>query len=333
MREPESPSVETRIVGLASRQHGVVTRAQLLGAGLTASGVDSRVRSRRLRPVHRGIYLHGALVGPLEPRRAREMAAVLACGSGAVVSHGSAASMWGLVHGDRTGSVDVTIPGADRGRRPGIRPHRVAALPAAEVAAVDGVPVTAPARTLVDLAPRVRPRALEQALARALRRDLLRLEDVAAALNRRPRAWGALRLRQLLDAPGGPAFTRSEAEDRFLALIRKGGLSAPEANVREHGVELDFLWRSERVAVEVDGFAFHSSRRTFELDRRRDARLAGLGLQTLRVTWNQLVEEPHAVLVRLAQVLALARTGPPQGDPSAGLGSAPRGPRAIPARR
>lgn len=300
----------TRGAALAARQHGVVTRAQLLDAGFTPDMVDGRVAAGRLRPLHRGVYLLGALVGRLEPPWAREMAAVLACGPGAVASHESAARLWELFRDvrDRTCCVHVTISGANRGRRPGIRVHRVASLPEGDTALLEGIPVTAPARTLVDLAASLTPRALEQALAEAERRQLTDLEDVMAVLERGSRVRGAPLLRRLIRSRGvGLAFTRSAAEERLLALVRKGGLPAPETNARIRGHEVDFFWRSERVVVEVDGFEFHSSRQSFESDRRRDIRLAATGLRTVRVTWRQLTEEPDAVLVRLAQILAFAR--------------------------
>lgn len=299
---------DDRIAVMVSRQHGVVTRAQLLAAGLTPAIVDHRVRAGRLRPLHRGVYLHGLLMGPLVPPWAREMAAALACGPGAAVSHENAARLWGLLPAEPgRGPVHVTIPGADRGRRPGIRPHRVASLPDDERALLEGVPLTAPARTLVDIAGRVRPRALEQALAEAERNGLADLGDVAALLERRPHVRGAAALRRLLASCREPALTRSSAEEQLLALIRSGGLPAPETNVQVGGSEVDFLWRDAGVVVEVDGFAYHSSRRNFESDRRRDARLAARGLRVIRLTWRQLVDEPQAVLVRLAQILALAR--------------------------
>ncbi|MFO8175866.1 MAG: type IV toxin-antitoxin system AbiEi family antitoxin domain-containing protein [Longimicrobiales bacterium] len=200
--------IETRIAEIASRQHGAVTRAQLLAAGITAPMVDRRLKSRRLRPLHHGVYLHGSLVGSLEPARLREMAAVLACGPGSVVSHGSAAALWGLLQGEGDRSpVHVTIPGADRGRRPGIRRHKVANLPAEDAALVEGVPVTSPARTIVDLAALARPRALEQVLAEAERRELADLEGVSAALERAPWTTGATVLRQLI--VGEPCQTGS----------------------------------------------------------------------------------------------------------------------------
>lgn len=298
-------SSEGRIAAITARQHGVVTRAQLVEVGLTPDAIDGRVRSKRLRPLHRGVYVPGSLVGPLLPPRAREMAAVLACGPGATVSHGSAASLWSITpeRGDGL-PVHVTVPG-DR-TRPGIRVHRVRTLAAEETAVLDGIPVTTPARTLLDLAAHLRARDLEQAIARAERLDLTDARELLALLERRRPRRGVRLLRSLIGEGGRPALTRSAAEERFLGLTRQGKLPVPEANARVAGFEVDFLWRSEAVAVEVDGFAYHSSRRTFESDRQRDAELAARGIQVVRVTWRQITGEPHAVLVRLARTLALA---------------------------
>ncbi len=294
----------------ARRQHGVVSRAQLLGAGLAGGAIDALVRRSRLRPVHRGVYLLGALAGPLEPPRAPEMAALLACGRDAVVSHRSAAGLWGLLPPPPgRAPVDVLIPGRDRSRHRGLRARRVVDLSREDVTIREGIPVTTAARTLVDLAGTLAMRELEQALARADRKGLAGRADVAAALSRRYRAKGAAALRELLASADAPAFTRSEAEERLLALVRSGGLPAPSANARIGAIEVDFLWRGTGVVVEVDGFAHHRSRRSFEGDRIRDARLAAMGLRVVRVTWRQLVKEPARTLVRLAQVLAVARGG------------------------
>ncbi len=290
------------IAELAARQHGVVARRQLLAAGLSPGLIQARVAARRLLPVHRGVYQ----VGPLTPPRQKEMAAALVGGRGGVVSHRSAASLWEILPGRSNATrVDITVPGADRGRRPGIRPHRVHRLEPDEVAIVDGVPVTTPARTVLDLAGVVSFREMEQALARAERRDLLTREELESLLDRYPKRAGSQRIRALLRAETGPAFTRSEAEERFLTLVRKARLPEPETNVVVAGYELDFLWCRQRLAAEIDGYAFHSSKRTFERDRRRDVDLAARGIQVLRMTWRQIVKEPEAALVRLAQALAV----------------------------
>lgn len=319
MAEVQALDPDEVVADLTARQHGVMTRSQLLEAGIPVDAIDRRVRSRRLRPLHRGVYLHGALMGKLEPPRAREMAAVLACGPGSAVSHESAARLWGLlppvVDGSRRrgGSRDaprppihVVVPGADRGRRAGVRPHRVAGLPREETAVLEGIPVTAAARTLIDLAAATRPRRLEQAVAEAERRGLADREALAVMLDRRGPVPGAPVLRTLLTNPRAPAFTRSPAEEGLLDLVRRAGLPEPETNVRVAGVEADFLWPEARVVVEVDGFAYHSSRRSFERDRRRDLALTAVGLTVIRITWRQLNDEPEALLVHLAQTLARA---------------------------
>jgi very-short-patch-repair endonuclease len=307
MSNEKAASLDARIAALTSLQHGVITRRQLVNQGLTRSMVDIRVNSRRLVPMHHGVYRLGSLVGPLEPPLCRVMAAVLACGPGAVASHLSAGVLWRLLRAMTLhAAVHVTIAAGDRGRRPGIRRHRARTLGAEDVAVVDGVPVTAPARTLVDLAGGVRARTLEQAIAEAERLDLVDRQALAAALSRAPHSKGATLMRKLIADDAHVPFTRSSAEEQFLALARRADLPLPETNVRVGEYEVDFLWRSERVVVEVDGFTFHSSRPSFETDRQRDARLAVMGFRVVRVTWRQLTKEPHAVLVRLARLLGPA---------------------------
>jgi len=238
------------------------------------------------------------------------MAAVLACGAGAVVSHRTATTLWALLAaGSGPVAVDVTVPAGARPRRPGIRVHRSDGLDPCHVTVVDGVPTTTPARTLLDLAGCAEPRDLERAVARAEREALTERGDLLALLDRYPRSPGGATLRRLLGGPGAPALTRSEAEARFLALIRKAQLPGPAVNAAAEGYEVDFLWREQGVVVEVDGFAFHSSRSRFEADRRRDARFSARGLRVVRVTWNQILEEPEATVVRVAQTLAVAQRG------------------------
>lgn len=250
---------EELLTSLAARQHGLVTRAQLLNAGLSPGRLDRRVAVGRLRPVQRGIYQ----VGPLAFSRAKEMAAVLACGAGAHVSHRSAAAMWELLPRDVDAPVHVTVGGRGRCHRPGVVVHRVAALDPSEVTQIDGVPVTAPARTLFDLANGVRGRELEQAMARAERKRLTNRSELLSLVSRHSRRRGIRALRHLLQDGAEPVLARSEAEERFLALIRRARLPAPEANSRIGNYEVDFVWRAQRVVVEVDGFAFHASRTQF----------------------------------------------------------------------
>lgn len=298
-----SVHVDVAINELAAAQHGVITRRQLLACGLGSHRVRSRVLSGQLRPIHRGVYL----VGPVPGHFAREMAAVLACGPGVVVSHRSAGSMWEMVPpSEPTTPVELTTPSRNPCRRPGIVVYRPRRMYGDDVTRLDDVPVTTPVRTMLDLAAVLSTRELEQALATAERAELLSRADMAEVLARMRRHPGSDALRALIAGEVSPAMTRSEAEERFLHLLRKAQLAPPETNVRVYGFELDFFWRAERVAVEVDGFAYHGSATRFENDRRRDALLAARGIQVVRITWRQLTSEPEAVLVRLAQTLLRA---------------------------
>ncbi len=251
-----------------------------------------------------GVYLVGPLVHP----RAREMAAALACGAGAVVSHRSAAVLWQLWP-DREGApIDVTVPLRHRGRRPGLHTHRVRTLPNDEVTKLDAIPITTPARTILDLAAVAPSREVEQAVAQAIRERLNTHAETLGLLERYPRRPGGPLLRALLNSDAAPALTRSEAEDRLLALIRRARLPNPDVNAMLGAHEVDFLWRAQGLVVEVDGFDFHSSRARFESDRRRDADVSALGCRVVRLTWRQITREPEATLVRLAQ--ALTATAP-----------------------
>ncbi|HEX9109084.1 MAG TPA: DUF559 domain-containing protein [Longimicrobiales bacterium] len=291
---------------LAARQHGVVSRAQLLEAGVAAYIIDHRLAQGRIDSLHRGIYR----VGPAPLRHEAEVAALLACGASAALSHRSAAALWGLLpEPSLDAAVDVILPGAHRAPGPGVRLHRVSCLPADEVTLIEGMRVTSPARTLLDLAALGDQHELEQAAARAERLGLATLRDLASLAQRHRHRRGMPAIGALLACGGQLAFTRSEAETRFLALVRKAQLRAPATNVTLRGYEVDFLWRTEKLVVEIDGFAFHSSPAAFERDRRRDADVVAAGFRVLRVTWRQLTGEPEAVLARVAQALIRPERG------------------------
>jgi very-short-patch-repair endonuclease len=304
-----SHDVEARILGTAAGQHGIVTRAQLLATGLSSSAISRRLSRGLFRPLHRGVYL----VGPLESRRSREMAAVMAAGAGAVVSHLTAVRVWTLIKlKGQAGSVpvDISVQAPDRGsRRPGLRIHRVASLPRGECVVHDGIPVTTPGRTLIDVAGTLGHRDLERAVARAERAGLVEADDFRSLVSRHEGRPGVPQLRAVLELQGGPAFTRSEAEARFLELVRRGGLPRPRVNERLGPYEIDFLWPAERLAVEVDGFGFHSSRSSFEGDRRKDAWLLARGIRVLRLTWKQIAEEALATIVQVTRSLHSSTAG------------------------
>lgn len=300
-RTPSARQRTDEVIGrIAAQQHGLVSRTQLIRAGVPQHVIAHRVTAKLLRPVHSGVYR----VGPLVPPRAREMAAVLAC-DGAVVSHRSAAALRSLLPPQKPNEpVDVTLPpGQHRGRRPGIRTHR-SILDPSDITVVQGIPVTSPARTLIDLAGVASSRQLERALALAEREDDTVRKQLLALLRRATTRKGTRTLRAMLRAPA--ALTRSEAEDRLLDLLRSGGLPRPQTNVIVHGHEVDCYWRHAGLIVEVDGFAYHSSKHAFVRDRQRDTELAAAGIQVVRVTWRQIEKEPRKTLVHLAQALAYA---------------------------
>lgn len=295
---------DTVISDLSGRQHGIVSRTQLLEAGVSRHSVENRVKRRLLRPLYTGIYQ----VGPTRARLAREMAALLACGPEAVLCSRTAGILWELLRGRRQPSVvHVCVDRDRRVLRRGIRTYRIGCPPADEMTRHRGLRVSTPARTLLDMARTVRDRTLEQAVAAADRQGLADEADVRRLLERHRGRRGVRRLRGLLDRRGGAAFTRSEAEARLLDLIRRAKLPPPETNVMIDGVEVDFFWPKERFVAEMDGFGHHASRASFEWDRERDAGLTALGVKVHRVTWRQLASEPEAVLVRLAQALVTSR--------------------------
>ena len=300
-------SIDVRIAALADRQWGLVTRAQLLALGLSSGAVDRRLAAARLRPLHRGVYA----VGHRWLRReAHRLAAVLACGEGAVLSHASAAAHWGLRPSAAT-RIDVTVPRSGQRRRSGIRVHRHAALAVDEVTERDGVPVTTPARTLLDLAATLPRRSVERALDQA---EVLRLFDAAAlraiAAAHRGRPGAPLLAALLREHAAGTTLTRSELEEAFLRLCDRAGLPRPVVNGRAHGVESDFAWPAGALVAEVDGFAFHRTRRAFERDRARDAVLAAAGVRTLRFTARQVEQRPAEIVaaLRAAQGRSISST-------------------------
>lgn len=290
---------DARILELAARQHGVVARWQLLDAGVSAGAIEHRLKKRTLHPVHRGVYR----TGPVAARYQPEMAALLACGGGAALSHRTAAAIWGMAPpARRDAPIDVTASCTLRGPASGVCLHRCSLEPG-DVTQRHDLSLTTPARTIFDLAADLDPYALERVFARALRRDLVAVDGVEGMLLRHPHQRGCRTLRALLDAAAGPALTHSKAEAGFLALLRRGGVPRPLVNAVVCGLEVDFFWPDRGVVVEVDGFAYHSHRGAFERDRERDGILVGEGLTVMRVTWRQIQNEPEKVLVRLAMAL------------------------------
>jgi very-short-patch-repair endonuclease len=294
-------AVDVEIARLARAQNGVVTREQLLAAGITSAAIKSRAGRGLLNRIHRGVY---ATAPPELLQLAPQTAALLSLGPHAILSHRSAAALWSLASPDPS-VIDVTFTGEKARPRPGVRLHYATTLTARDTTSKFHLRLTTPARALIDFASHANASELEQALAEARAQRLLTDSELNAALARAPANHrGAALTRALLKRQTGRAVTQSKVERTMLALVEAAELPAPRVNVRLHGFTVDFLWPAHKLAVEVDGYRFHSSRPAFERDRYRDQVLAAAGLLVLRVTWLQLEHEPIAVIARLSQALA-----------------------------
>ncbi len=279
-----------RLAQVAARQHGVVTTSQLLQVGIDKSGVERRVCAGRLHRVHRGVYAvgHRAL-----SREGRWMAAVLACGDGAVLSHGSAAALWGLIR-PLDDPIDVSVPSASgRARRRGIRVHRCPSLRVSSssrmsresrhfplVTVRQRIPVTSVPRTLDDLR---RGRYPERLVRRAQRQAELAKYALPPRTSRRR--------------------TRSDLEDDFLDFLRRHRLPRPEVNVKLGRHEVDFFWRSHTLVVETDFYGTHRGEVSFEDDHQRDMELRRMGYVVHRYTGAQLTSYPAEIAGELGEVL------------------------------
>lgn len=291
---------ERELARLAGAQRGFVTRSQLRAAGFSRRAIGHRLHIGRLREHLRGVYLVGRpSVEPL----GLETAAVLYFDGDAVLSHASSAALWGIVDGSPA-EVHVTLIGRDCRSRPGLRVHRVTRLARADLRAREGLPLTSPARTLVDLAAELATGDLERAIAEARVRRLLRAGELERALERAPHHKGVARVRALVNSERDPALTRSTAERHILKLIRDARLPEPIVNGRFLGVTPDLRWPREKLVVEFDGRQFHGHASAFERDRRRDQILVAAGYRVMRVTWTQLVTEPLVVVARIAMALS-----------------------------
>jgi predicted transcriptional regulator of viral defense system len=289
---------DVEIARLAERQHGVVARTQLFALDLGHGAIRHRVKRGWLHAIHRGVYAvgHRALT-----REGWWMAAVLAAGPGAVLSHRSAAALW-RIRSRAGGSIDVTAQRRLR-LRPGVETYQ-RTLPADEVTVRCGIPVTTVSRTLFDLASAAGPHEARRAMHEA---EFLRLSDARSLddlVYRHAGERGAGVIRKIIeDEHIGLAVTRSQLEDRFLAFLDARDLPRPEVNVLVQGVEVDCLWREQRVIVELDGHASHATRATFESDRTRDRRLTVAGLRTIRVTWRHLHQDADGLASDLRALL------------------------------
>ena len=287
---------------LADRQYGVVAVRQLLELGYSRDAVARAATAGRLHRVHRGVYAVGYA---RLSAHGRCLAAVLACGRNAVLSHFAAAWLWGLSKSG-PGKIDVTVP--TRGKARGsIQVHHAPALTESDGAILEDIPVTALPRTLLDLAA-VAPRRIGGALERSEQLESLDLRAVESLLARCSGHAGAGRLRNALASYREPAFTRSGLERRFLRLVRMAGLPMPSANSFVAGFEIDMYWERERFGVELDTYAFHGGRVAFERDRMRQEELKMAGVEIIRVTGKRLDRVPDLVIERVAALLSRAQS-------------------------
>ena len=289
---------------LAAAQFGVVSFAQLRAAGLGRGGIEKAVLGGRLLRLHTGVFAVGHPSLKVEGRR---LAAVLACGPGAVLSHRSAAAHWGLLDTAQS-RIDVTAP-RSRDGVPGIRLHTSRSLDARDVTTHEAIPITTIARTLLDLAATTRSDRLERALPQAER---LQLYDHRAITNVIERNNGHRGKRALARATRGtPQLTRSELEIAFRKLVRRAGLPDPLGNhtldAPDHpSLEADFYWPKHHLVVETDGWETHKTKAAFKSYRRKDAALTAAGYRVMRFTYEDVVYEPDTVVARLTPRSAAA---------------------------
>ena len=289
---------EAAVARIAAAQQGIVSVRQLAAAGFGANAIARRVAGGWLVRRHPGVYQLGVHGGPFGD----EMAALFASGPGAVLGHLAAVALFEVR--DRAGRpVDVLVPRDFAGRLDGVERHVTRWLPPGDVVVRHGMPVTTPARTLLDLAATTPRRELERLVEETQVLRLASHAELLAIIERGAGRRGVRKLRAIVSDLDEPTFTRSEAERLLLEVVRAGGLPLPQTNVRLAGLEVDALWPEQRLVVEVDGYAFHGTRAAFERDRRRDARLLLAGYRVIRLTWRQLTRERRAVIALLRTAL------------------------------
>jgi predicted transcriptional regulator of viral defense system len=281
----------------AAEQFGVLSLDDLRGCGLARDGVSVRVRNGHLHPIHRGVYAVGHANVSLE---GRFLAAVKACGPSAVLSHFSAAALWGLLAWDDR-RPEVTVFGTATRVHPGLRVHRTRRLDRQDVGRHERIPVTSPARTLLDLASALEYRPLRRAVRQAQSLGRVNLVELAEVLTRLGARRGVRKLARIIAT--GSAPTRSELEDVVLDLILRGGLAHPCVNapliLAGRRVIPDFRWPEEHLIVEADGAAWHDGKLAREDDAERQALCEAHGERVLRVTWEQAIARPSQTVSRI----------------------------------
>jgi predicted transcriptional regulator of viral defense system len=308
------PSLDAMIAALAARQHAVIGLDQLVALGLSASAIRKRAADGRLHRIHRTVY--SLVPKSLLTRNGLYMAAVLTCGPRALLSHRSAAALLGLQREGWT-KVEVTVPRRSHLRHTGIAAHRSVTLAPVDAIMLDHIPTTTVSRTLFDLAEVLPRRPVERAFDQAEYLQLLDLRAIQDQLSRNATRRGAKVVRSILEEHYiGSTLTRSEIEEAMLALSRAVGLPRPEINawldLGDGGPMImpDFMWRAQRLIVEVDS-KYHRTKQRYESDRRRDQRALVAGWRVIRTTENQIKRRPGELHATVATLLA-------QDPPTAG---------------
>ena len=299
---------------LSRTQHGVLGLDQLQGLGLTTAAVHKRAATGRVHRIHQTVY--SLVPRELLKREGLWMAAALACGPGAVLSHRSAAALlelrdWGWA------KIEVTVPCRSARRHEGVAVHRSTKLTPADVTLVNNIPCTSVARTLLDLGEVVTMRQLERAFDQAEIAEVFDLKAIDDQLARNPTRPGAKAVREVLETHYiGRTPTWSENEEGLLAITRPLGIPDPDTNqfvILDDGgppILVDFVWRDQRVVIEADSEKWHLTRQRFETDRQRDQRLIAAGWTIIRTTWKQMTRRPHELRPLLLKLLSPA-PGPP----------------------
>lgn len=290
---------------LVRRQHGVVSRAQLLALGFTKGAIEHRVKTGRLHLVVRGVYA----VGRRDLRReGRWMAAVLACGPGAALSHCSAAALWGFGK-EHSDYIDVSVRRGSEARLPGVRCHRRPTLPDEAITTRLNIPLTQPAQTFIDLVKVTGPRDLERAINEADKRDVIDADALRKALDDHAGERGVRPLRRILDTHTF-RLSDDELERLFRPLATAAGLSVPLTKVHVNDFEVDFFWPDLGLVVETDGWRYHRTPAAQTRDALRFQAHTAAGLTPLRFSHWQVKHEAAHVLNILRRTAAHLRALP-----------------------
>jgi hypothetical protein len=292
-------TLEEKLASIAWAQHGVVTRTQLLAAGLTPKEIAARVRRVALLREHRGVYRVGHRAPSVE---ATYLAAVFAAGERAVLCGRAAAHLWGLTKG-KAPPAEVAAP-AER-RIDGVRTRRCRLLDAREVTSFNAIPVTTVARTIVDRAAELPEDALARLCHEAGVRHGMTPRDVLAVLARHPTSAGARKVRRV--TAGEVQVALSRLESAFMALLRERGLPLPVTNRPAGGRRVDCRWPEHCLTVELDSYSFHNSRHSWEMDRRREREAHARGDEFRRYTYGDVFESPRLMLEELDGFFLLKR--------------------------